>query len=249
MLSSQKHGFYGLKGGFTLIELLIVIAIILILIAIALPNFLAAQARAKVEREKSDQRSLATAIESLRTEYNFLLVDFWDDEELRINAARFGTGGGSVPNASGDPPRFQACCSWHRGNFRGGTTGVFTPLTTPIPYMREVPRDPFHLEGPDPDLVSDDELAPVSYMYHDRELEDLRLVNFLPTMYWKGVFGCYRGGECLPGTHGIERPLGQDQFYLVGIGPDGKREFFSPIPYAPTNGTTSYGDVIFRSDG
>lgn len=38
------------RSGFTLIELLIVIAIILILIAIALPNFLDAQARAKVTK-------------------------------------------------------------------------------------------------------------------------------------------------------------------------------------------------------
>ena len=51
------------RHGFTLIELLIVIAIILILIAIALPNFLAAQTRAKVARAKADTRSLGTAEE------------------------------------------------------------------------------------------------------------------------------------------------------------------------------------------
>ena len=58
------------KGGFTLIELLIVIAIILILIAIALPNFLAAQLRARVVRLRGDMRALATAQEAYYTDWD-----------------------------------------------------------------------------------------------------------------------------------------------------------------------------------
>jgi type II secretory pathway pseudopilin PulG len=53
-----------------MIELLIVVAIIAILAAIAVPNFLEAQTRAKVSRVKADMRSMATAIESYRIDWN-----------------------------------------------------------------------------------------------------------------------------------------------------------------------------------
>lgn len=231
-------------SGFTLIELLIVIAIILILIAIALPNFLAAQARAKVTRERSDIRTLSIAIESLRIDRNILLVDFWDDDNGRILMARFygNRFGGSNP-VSTDPPQFAACCYWHGTNNRGGTTGLFTPLTTPIPYITSVPTDPFAYEVGDVALITQDTFPPISYMYHDRESGDLKLAGD----DFRGVFGCYTGG-CLPGTHGIERPLGMDHYLLVGFGPDMERNDDFPIPYNPTNGTSSFGDVIYRSD-
>jgi prepilin-type N-terminal cleavage/methylation domain-containing protein len=231
------------NSGFTLIELLIVIAIILILIAIALPNFLAAQARAKVSREQSDVRTLSIAIESLRIDYGFLLVDFWDDDVSQIIMARFV--GGGYGFSVGEPPRFKACCGWHRGDLRGGTTGLFAPLTTPIPYIKQVPPDPFAFELGDQDLIRQDTLSPISYMYHDHERADMKL----RAKEYQGVFGCFVPGACPPGMHGITRPLGEDHYYLVGFGPDMQRNDAIPIPYAPTNGVQSIGDVILRSDG
>lgn len=56
--------------GFTLIELLIVVAIIAILAAIAIPNFLAAQTRAKISRAKGELQTLATALESYYVDNN-----------------------------------------------------------------------------------------------------------------------------------------------------------------------------------
>lgn len=57
------------RDAFTLIELLIVVAIVAILVAIALPNFLDAQVRSKVSRAKTDMRSLATALEAYRVDW------------------------------------------------------------------------------------------------------------------------------------------------------------------------------------
>lgn len=60
------------KTGFTLIELLIVVAIIAILAAIAVPNFLEAQTRSKIARVRSDMRTVATALEAYRVDWNKL---------------------------------------------------------------------------------------------------------------------------------------------------------------------------------
>ncbi len=68
---NKNHG-----TGFTLIELLIVVAIIAILAAIAIPNFLAAQTRAKVSRVKGELRTIFTAIESYYVDENSYLQDW-----------------------------------------------------------------------------------------------------------------------------------------------------------------------------
>lgn len=55
--------------GFTLVELMIVVAILGLLIAIAIPNFQAAQLRAKVASVKANMHSLQTVIEIYATNF------------------------------------------------------------------------------------------------------------------------------------------------------------------------------------
>ncbi len=66
--ASPLAGAWNRGRAFTLIELLIVAGILAILAAIALPNFMAAQARAKSARARSDLRNIATALEAYRTD-------------------------------------------------------------------------------------------------------------------------------------------------------------------------------------
>ncbi len=112
---------------FTLIELLIVVAIIAILAAIAVPNFLEAQVRSKVSRAKSDMRSIATALEAYR-------VDFNRYPKFSLTPQPFTVPGGPVNGAGGD-----ACVP--------GTTGG--GLTSPMAYITSIPMDPFGPVFPD----------------------------------------------------------------------------------------------------
>jgi len=122
----QQTGESGFPGkAFTLIELLIVVAIIAILAAIAVPNFLEAQARAKVSRAMEDLRTMHVAINSYQVDWNDCLRDHND----------FDT-----------PPDLRAL-DWHREHPGENEDMVFTvddgfytfrqwrPLTTPLEYM------------------------------------------------------------------------------------------------------------------
>lgn len=105
-------------SAFTLIELLIVVAIIAILAAIAVPNFLEAQTRAKISRNKADMRTIVTGVETYRVDWNQLPV--W---EAHKTAAWFRTGTAHV--------------SW--------PFHIWTPsrLSTPVAYINSIPEDPF----------------------------------------------------------------------------------------------------------
>lgn len=127
------------KTGFTLIELLLVVAIIAILAAVAIPNFLAAQIRAKVARTKAEMQTIATALESYYNDNN--AYPRWAELTL-------------VPPPPGysSPP-----VSWR-----------LRPLTTPIAYISSIPGpDPFQPQK-DVDIIHDARVYD-TYDYLDAE--------------------------------------------------------------------------------
>lgn len=101
---------------FTLIELLIVVAIIAILAAIAVPNFLEAQTRAKISRNKADMRATVTGVETYHIDNN--LYPFPSD-----------------PFGAPIPPPFTV--PWFE-------TKIPTSVTTPIAYLNTRFPDPYH---------------------------------------------------------------------------------------------------------
>ncbi len=109
------------ERAFTLIELLIVVAIIAILAAIAVPNFLEAQTRAKLSRNKADIRTLITATETYHVDYGKYPIPSNADGSLMSNP-------------------FGSAEDWFE-------TKTAISLTTPIAYINRRVGDVFAASG------------------------------------------------------------------------------------------------------
>jgi len=194
--------------GFTLIELLIVVAIIAILAAIAVPNFLEAQTRSKVARVQTDMRSLATAMEAYRVDWNSVPIWFSAD----------GAVGGAAGRRQMSPGYF------------------WWALSTPEAYLTAAIPDAFVAIG---------HHSQASHIGDDDLLDAFIQVS-------PGFLGRYQPGE--DGTH-PKTP--RDLWCAASYGPDSADDTTSfhaypytryALPYDPTNGTVSWGD-IYRFGG
>ncbi len=212
-----------MRRAFTLIELLIVVAIIAILAAIAIPNFLHAQIRAKIARSLADMKSLGTAVESFRADRGVDLMDIWDAGDQAECDKYIAMGlGSTIPS----------------GNSVGRTHWmVYSLITTPVSYMKTVPPDNLF-----PQLAPGARLDPYIYVDQDGHrggnVQDHNIGAFYPAI--------------APGLGLL--PLRTGEWAILGMGPDATIEDIANyqrrgIPYDPSNGLISKGDLCVRSSG
>ena len=227
------------KLGFTLIELLIVVAIIAILAAIAVPNVLEAQTRAKVSRVKADHRSIATALESYRTDHNHYPEQAAPDSPTWPFA--------TDPKAvyGGESPRHNA-----------GNGAIAWRLSTPVAYLSSTKStftDPF-FTGFEVNSTS--------------VVNDTRYYNYSGDYRWGRIYDAPQDGSVSDFLATSIALAAKNHWHLRGRGPDGDYERrsngwadwlafhgaagtgavapfdggYSAI-YDPSNGTTSTGDI------
>ena len=211
------------NNAFTLIELLIVVAIIAILAAIAVPNFLEAQTRSKVSRAQADLRSIATALESYAVDNNKY------------------------------PPNPIRTDSFNITPYQ---------VTTPIAYITSRPRDPFKVGK---DVTQNNNPA----LSHERYYYDYFAIISAQDYISAGrdVFAVAVDSGGAPGGANPNALKKYGRWLQWSAGPDGllwnKEDDFSGIgflkppsamyqpwgysfdvPYDPTNGSISFGNVI-----
>lgn len=228
-MRTRRHGF----SGFTLIELLIVVAIIAILAAIAVPNFLEAQTRAKISRSKSDMRSLATGLESYRTDHNDYPINMYSTSHYYATPGMGNTNDpwGYKPIAH-ERGRTVAACLWR--------------LTTPVAYISSIENyaSPF---WPNQNYY-DWQLGPdgVSHGYYDVGATYLYGASIQPTRHMPTVAMAQDNPAWE--SSGMMKP--QHSWFIYGPGPadltDKSGTYWinaNDQPYDPTNGTVSQGQI------
>jgi type II secretion system protein G len=213
-------GISGTKG-FTLIELLIVVAIIAILAAIAVPNFLEAQTRSKVSRCKADMRSIATALEAYRVDYNRYAPDpLFYNSTWNAGGATW-PGGGFMSQAQVD-------------NFE-----ELWVLSTPVAYITSIPENVFGNRAFNGYFLG--KPAEKWYVYWGQEWKELQMgFHANDPMY------ADHGAVWSFSTTGPDKEDSLGSYLIFGERTLNTITAFGLVGclYDPTNGTVSKGDIV-----
>lgn len=146
--TGPTHGRAGRRGAFTLMELLIVVAIIAILAAIAIPNFLDAQVRTRVNRCAQDMQLLADRLDAYAVDQG----DLPPNAVAPQAAPAEGLAGAPPPPGPVGPPALGS--SGYRSfgpsknandwtTFQDSNYPALCRLTTPVAYLGRLPTDSF----------------------------------------------------------------------------------------------------------
>ncbi len=218
----------GKRSGFTLIELLIVVAIIAILAAIAVPNFLEAQTRARISRAKNDLRTFGVALESYKLDHNQIPLP-------RPTRDDFFPTFLNVVEAPGKSTRYP-------GHL----------LTSPIAYYTENPVDFFNTKAAaDTSWSRWKQQVGVSYVI---SWAPMGLGEYPNRDSW--TFKKRSTGESMAdffnceSFHAMAESTGPDLFWwdLGRLGNSAQTDV-NPFFYDPTNGTVSWGQIVWLDCG
>jgi type II secretion system protein G len=221
----EKSIMPGKRAGFTLIELLIVVAIIAILAAIAVPNFLEAQTRARVSRVKNDLRTFGIALESYKLDNN------------------------QIPMVSKGAPFFPTFLDiLNDPNKRARYPGHL--LTSPIAYVTSNPMDFYNTNA----------AKKTSWSKWGKEVEVSYVISWAPMGLgdyksrdgW--VLNPRKTGESMADFftcdyfHAMVESTGPDLFWW-DLGGNSSQSDVNPFFYDPTNGTISWGQIVWLDCG
>ena len=232
------------KHGFTLLEILVVIAIVSILSSIAIVNLSTAQVRAKVSRAKADMQVIVTGLET-----------YYIDNDRYPPNRRIPLSDASGPSEAIYPAT--------------GYNVTPVEITTPIAYVTATPPDPFRdqrgfvydfyfpeLAEQIPQYSYYQILEPVQWEGLSASGITVSLVAVEGEGANQGAFAKYGGGQkpawviWSAGPDGIVWH-GEDDFSSPGDPGSPLNEpshppwgFSFDVPYDPTNGTVSFGNII-----
>ncbi len=214
------------KTGFTLIELLIVVAIIAILAAIAVPNFLEAQTRARVSTVKSDLRAVYVALDAYKVDNN------------------------QIPMVARPPGDFYPTFLDIRNNPSKSQKFPGHRLTSPIAYITEIPADWFNTRA----------LRKTSWSQWGKAVQASAVISWAPIglQEYKGRDGWTFRVRSATGErmadfftctdfHAMAESTGPDQVWWDHFG--NPQTDPNPFFYDPTNGTVSWGQIVWLDCG
>ena len=223
------------RRAFTLIELLIVVSMIAILASIAVPNFLEAQVRSKTARVAIDMSATEAGLHAYYADHRGYPPSRPAVVELMSQAWAFDDRDGEEASSIDQEPTTATLANepsgWGRNYHR--------EPASPFWQIDEGRRDAFRESGWDMAALT----TPVSYVLSRVLPDPFSDTRGAPFVYY----------NALQGAPEIRKQSNYPRYVLLSYGPD--TDQFAPsdlanpmrgpfIPYDPTNGTVSQGDIF-----